>query len=167
MILLICMWNWPFMEEQKSTAGKGAEWGAIIVLSRLLYFHNRWRLNLNRNWISINCTALIYRILISNVCQSKRHYYNCFNKPSNKTLNKPSKNPLILKLRIYLYLYTYTGVCIQCALRQCNHQYSMCVLYVCIFGAVVALMDRASDLGQMQRTHFTAGYTLYNCLCDK
>ncbi len=23
MILLICMWNWAFMEEQKSTAGKG------------------------------------------------------------------------------------------------------------------------------------------------
>ncbi len=39
---MICTCNWPFMEEQKST-GKGAEWGAIIVLSRLLYFHNRWR----------------------------------------------------------------------------------------------------------------------------
>ncbi len=22
-------------------------------------------------------------------------------------------------------------------------------------------------MGQMQRTHFTAGYTLYNCVCDK
>ncbi len=22
-------------------------------------------------------------------------------------------------------------------------------------------------IGQMQRTHFTAGYTLYNCACDK
>ncbi len=22
-------------------------------------------------------------------------------------------------------------------------------------------------MGQMQRTHFTAGYTLYNCACDK
>ncbi len=31
------------MEEQNSTAGKGAEWGATIILSRLLYFHNRWR----------------------------------------------------------------------------------------------------------------------------
>ncbi len=33
----------PFMEEQKSTAEKVAEGGAIIVLSRLLHFHNRWR----------------------------------------------------------------------------------------------------------------------------
>ncbi len=39
MILLICTWNWAFMGERKSTAGKGA----IIVLPRLLYFHNRWR----------------------------------------------------------------------------------------------------------------------------
>ncbi len=22
-------------------------------------------------------------------------------------------------------------------------------------------------MGQIQRTHFTAGYTLYNCVCDK
>ncbi len=22
-------------------------------------------------------------------------------------------------------------------------------------------------MGQMQRTHFTAGYTLYNCVCEK
>ncbi len=32
-----------FIEEQKSTAGEGAEWRAIIVLSRLLCFHKRWR----------------------------------------------------------------------------------------------------------------------------
>ncbi len=44
MILLIYTWKWAFMEEWKRTAGNGAEWGAIIVLSRLLYFHNRWRL---------------------------------------------------------------------------------------------------------------------------
>ncbi len=24
----------------------------------------------------------------------------------------------------------------------------------------------ALERGQMQRTHFTAGYTLYNCVCD-
>ncbi len=34
---------WAFMEEWKCTAGKGAECGTIIVLSQLLYFHNRWR----------------------------------------------------------------------------------------------------------------------------
>ncbi len=27
----------------KAHCWKGAEWGAIIVFSRLLYFHNRWR----------------------------------------------------------------------------------------------------------------------------
>ncbi len=43
MILLICTWNWAFMEEWKRTAGKGAGWGATIILHRLLYFHNRWR----------------------------------------------------------------------------------------------------------------------------
>ncbi len=31
------------MEEQKKSTEKGAEWGAINVLSRLMYFHNRWR----------------------------------------------------------------------------------------------------------------------------
>ncbi len=36
---------------------KGAEWGAIIVLSRLLYFY--YLRNRNRNCISINWTAII------------------------------------------------------------------------------------------------------------
>ncbi len=36
-ILLICTWKLAFMEEWKRPAGKGAEWGAIIILH--LYLH--------------------------------------------------------------------------------------------------------------------------------
>ncbi len=35
------------------------------------------------------------------------------------------------------------------------------LLQVCLCVCVCTWM------GQMQRTHFTAGYTLYNCVCDK
>ncbi len=32
---------------------------------------------------------------------------------------------------------------------------------------VCSLLCVCTWMGQMQRTHFTAGYTLYNCVCDK
>ncbi len=44
----------------------------------------------------------------------------------------------------------------------------MCVC-VCVSTApgVCALMCVCAWMGQIQRTHFTASYTLYNCVCDK
>ncbi len=36
-ILLICMWNLAFIEEQKRTARKGAEWCAIIFISIIVF----------------------------------------------------------------------------------------------------------------------------------
>ncbi len=35
---------------------------------------------------------------------------------------------------------------------------------VCVSTAQVCVY---TWMGQIQRTHFTAGYTLYNCVCDK
>ncbi len=42
-------------------------------------------------------------------------------------------------------------VCVHCSKCVCVH----CSKCVCTW------------MGQIQRTHFTAGYTLYNCVCDK
>ncbi len=46
---------------ERKPSGRGSKWGPIIVLSPLLYFHNRWRRwNRNQNWISMNGTALTH-----------------------------------------------------------------------------------------------------------
>ncbi len=49
---------------------------------------------------------------------------------------------------------------------------SVCVcvcplLQVCVCVCVCSLLCVCTWMGQMQRIHFTAGYTLYNCVCDK
>ncbi len=36
-----------------------------------------------------------------------------------------------------------------------------------VFVCVCVCVCVCTWMGQMQRTHFTAGYTLYNCVCDK
>ncbi len=63
MILLICTWKWAFMEEWKRPAGKGAERGAIKCYLDYCIFIIAGGQNLNRNWISINCTALVATII--------------------------------------------------------------------------------------------------------
>ncbi len=64
---------------------------------------------------------------------------------------------------------TAPGVCVcVCPLLQ------VCVcVYVCVHCSVcVCVCVHCSRcvctwMGQIQRTHFTASYTLYNCVCDK
>ncbi len=48
----------------------------------------------------------------------------------------------------------------QCPLLQ------VCVC-VCVCVSVFTTVCVCTWMGQMQRTHFTAGYTLNNCVCDK
>ncbi len=42
-----------------------------------------------------------------------------------------------------------------------------CSRCVCVCVCVFTTVCVCAWMGQMQRTHFTAGYTLYNCVCDK
>ncbi len=91
MILLICAWNWPFMEEQKSPAGKG-------------------RNNRNRNWISIYCIALIINVFFINVM------YSCWMKEwislKQKTLTEPKCCMLVCQSLPVMF------VCIRCSERS-------------------------------------------------
>ncbi len=73
MILLIFTWNWPFMEEQKNTAGKGAERGAIIVLFDYCIFIIIG--GLNQIWISINCTAQLLSMIDIRIYFDLKSYY--------------------------------------------------------------------------------------------
>ncbi len=38
---------------------------------------------------------------------------------------------------------------------------------VCVCVCVCSLLCVCTWMGQIQRTHFTDGYSLYNCVCDK
>ncbi len=54
-------------------------------------------------------------------------------------------------------------VCVSTAPGVC-----VCVcVCVCVSTAPGVCVCVCTWMGQIQRTHFTAGYTLYNCVCDK
>ncbi len=59
----------------------------------------------------------------------------------------------------------------QCPLLQVCVCVCVCVstapgVCVCVHYCVCVCVCVCTWMGQMQRTHFTAGYTLYNCVCD-
>ncbi len=54
-------------------------------------------------------------------------------------------------------LSTAPGVCV------CVH----CSRCVCVCPLLQVCVCVCTWMGQMQKTRFTAGYTLYNCVCDK
>ncbi len=60
---------------------------------------------------------------------------------------------------------TAPGVCVcVCPLLQVCVCVCVCV---CVSTAPDVCVCVCTWMGQMQRTRFTAGYTLYNCVCDK
>ncbi len=46
-------------------------------------------------------------------------------------------------------------------------QVCVCTVCVCVCPLLQVYVCVCTWMGQMQRTHFTAGYTLYNYVCDK
>ncbi len=67
------------------------------------------------------------------------------------------------------------SVCV-CVCVHCSRCVCVCVCVcvsvgVCVCVCVCVCVSTAPGvctwMGQIQRTHFTAGYTLYNCACDK
>ncbi len=72
-------------------------------------------------------------------------------------------------LQVCVCVSTAPGVCVcVCVCVHCSRCVCVCVcvfplLQVCVCVCVCV----CAWMGQMQRTHFTAGYTLYNYVCDK
>ncbi len=61
----------------------------------------------------------------------------------------------VAKARMCVSTATSVCVCVHCSRCVCVCVRAHCSRCVCTW------------MGQMQRTHFTAGYTLYNYVCDK